>query len=335
VSPLTSPSVAPLFDRPPLAVCVLGGSGFVGAELVPRLARAGHTVRVPTRNLRHVDHLLVLSSVELLVGDIHSETFLERAVADCDVVVNLVGILNERGRDGAGFRHVHVELMRKLLRAATGRTRRVLHVSALGADAEHGASHYLRTKGEAEQLLRASARLDWTVFRPSLIFGPRDSLVNRFASLLRLSRGWLPLARAGTRFAPIYVGDVAAALMRALHGRETSRQTYELCGRDTLTLREIVRVTAAAARLPCHLVPLPDALGRLQARLAELIPGKPFSRDNFRSLERDGLCSENGCARLGLEPVSFGTTVADLVGARPPRHYYQQYHAEAELRGRA
>jgi NADH dehydrogenase len=323
-------NVAALFAPQRLTVCVLGGSGFVGSELVVRLVRAGHSVRVLTRDLRHADRMLVLSSVQLLAGDIHGTTFLETAVADCDVVVNLIGILNQ-GRGHNTFREAHVELVRTLLRVMPSRARRLLHVSALGADAEHGASAYLRSKGAAERLIRA-AHLDWTLFRPSVIFGPRDSLVNRFASLLRLSHGWLPLARAHSRFAPIYVGDVAEALMRCLHGDATRHQTYELGGPEIRTLGDIVRTTARAAHLPCHLIALPDSLGRLQAAVAGCLPGKPFSLDNFNSLSRDSVCAEDGCARLGIQPVSFSAAVTDMLRPRARIQPYSAYHGESSLR---
>jgi uncharacterized protein YbjT (DUF2867 family) len=185
-------------------------------------------------------------------------------------------------------------------RDAQTRVPRLLHMSALNADAERGASHYLRTKGEAEQLLRAAgAALDWTIFQPSVIFGPGDSLTNRFAALLRLSAGVLPLARAGTRFAPIYVGDVTAAFAQALPGGATSHQSYQLCGPEVLTLEQIVRVTAQAAHLPCHILRLPDGLARVQAALMQLLPGKPFSTDNYRSLLTDSVCQRDGCRQLG------------------------------------
>src|SRR5690606_29768479 len=126
-------------------------------------------------------------------------------------------------------------------------------------------SHYLRTKGQAEALIRnAGDAVPATIFRPSVIFGPRDSLTTRFARLLRLSAGFLPLARPHARFAPIYVNDVAEAFVRALADRSTIGQTYELCGPDVLEFRELVETIAAAARLPCHIIPLPDALARMQ-----------------------------------------------------------------------
>ena len=296
----------PMIERP-RSICIAGGTGFVGQELIYRLTRAGHALRVLTRATSHALDLMTLPSVELAVGDVYNPDFLRRSIDGADVVINLVGILNERGFGGAGFRRAHVEFTAGLLHAMSQtRVPRLLHMSALNADAERGASHYLRTKGEAEQLLRtAGATLDWTIFQPSVIFGPRDSLTNRFAALLRLSAGVLPLARAGTRFAPIYVGDVTAAFAQALPGGATSHQSYQLCGPEILTLEQIVRVTAQAAHLPCHILRLPDGLARVQAALMQLLPGKPFSTDNYRSLLTDSVCQRDGCRQLGLASASL------------------------------
>jgi NADH dehydrogenase len=289
-------------------VCVLGGSGFVGTELVTRLVHAGHWVRVPTRNLGRVERLRVLETAELRVANVHEPQILSQLFADCDAVVNLIGILNSSGR--ATFETVHVQLTARVLAAARAAgVRRLLHVSALGAD-PHGPSRYLRSKGAAEALLRAapqagSAHPAVTILRPSVIFGPDDSLTNRFAQLLRLSGGWLPLARAGARFAPVSVFDVAEACVRALQRPAAAGATYELCGPQVLTLEEIVRLTARVAGLPCHPLALPDVLARVQGVVMGLLPGKPFSLDNFRSLTRDSICREDGCAALGIKPRSL------------------------------
>jgi NADH dehydrogenase len=287
---------------PPTNICVLGGTGFVGTELVTRLARAGHWVRIPTRNAEHGQHLQVLPTVELVAANVHDPRSLARVLGGMDAVVNLIGILNESGR--SSFRSVHVELAAKLAAAArAAKVARVLQMSAVGADPERGPSRYLRSKGAAEAQLRAAAgQLDFTIFRPSVIFGPRDSLTNRFAGLLRFGGGFLPLARSQARFAPVYVGDVADAFLRALHDKKSFAQTYELCGPEVLTLEQIVRLTAAVAHLPCRILALPDAFGRVQAAALGLVPGKPFSLDNFRSLTVDNVCRENGCSRLGLTP---------------------------------
>ncbi len=283
-------------------ICVLGGTGFVGTEIVTRLVRQGHWVRVPTRGAGHGQHLRVLSTVELVTANVHDPRTLGQLLAGMDAVVNLIGILNESGR--ATFQSVHADLAAKLVAAARGaKIRRLLHMSAAGADREHGPSRYLRSKGEAEAHIRAAgAHLDFTIFRPSVIFGPGDSLTNRFAALLRLSGGFLPLARSQARFAPVHVGDVAEAFVRALDARGSFGETYELCGPQILTLEQLVRMTAGVAQLPCRILRLPDALGRLQAALLGLLPGKPFSLDNFRSLTVDSVCARNGLARLGIAP---------------------------------
>jgi len=285
---------------------VTGGTGFVGHELITRLAAAGHTVRVVTRNAARADTLLPLSSVEIDVGNVYDPDFLRRRFDGCQVVVNLVGILNERGFGGGGFRRAHVEFTAGLLRAMRqARIPRLLHMSALNADAAHGRSHYLRTKGAAEHLVRQETSLQWTIFRPSVIFGAGDSLTLRFAELLRVSGGWLPLARPQARFAPIHVSDVAAAFLRALGDRTSIGATYELCGPQILTLAQLVRDTAQAAGLRCHLLPLPDAVAWLQGALMGLIPGKPFSLDNYRSLLTDSVCRDDGCQRLQLSTGSL------------------------------
>ena len=287
-------------------ICVLGGTGFVGTELVARLALDGHWVRVPTRNLTRGQRLRVLETIEMRVADVHAPSTLSQLFTDCDAVINLIGILNPRR--GASFQALHAELPAKVMAAARGAgVRQVLHMSALGADAR-APSQYLRTKAEGETQLRATAPSSAnpqpavTVFRPSVIFGAGDSLTNRFARLLRLTAGFLPLARAGARFAPIHVSDVAEAFRRALGARASFGQTYQLCGPEVLTLAEIVRMSARVARLPCHIVPLPDLLARLQGLVMGLLPGKPFSLDNFRSLTVDCVCRQDGCARLGIQP---------------------------------
>ena len=285
----------------PLNICVLGGAGFVGTELVTRLAGQGHWVRVPTRSVAHGQHLKVLPTAELITANVHDPRTLGQLLTGMDAVINLIGILNESGQ--ANFQSVHADFAAKLIAAMRGtRIRRLLQMSAVGADRDRGPSRYLRSKGEAEGHIRDAASLDFTILRPSVIFGPRDSLTNRFAALLRLAGGFLPLARARARFAPVYVGDVAEAFVRTLEDSGSFGQTYELCGPQVLTLEQIVRMSAAAAQLPCHILTLPDALGRLQAAILGLVPGKPLSLDNFRSLTVDSVCTENGWARLGISP---------------------------------
>jgi NADH dehydrogenase len=265
------------------------------------LARDGHWIRVPTRTLAGNDPLRVLDTVRLVRADVHDQGVLGRLFSGVDVVVNLIGILNERGQET--FKAVHVDLAAKVVAAArTAGVKRLLHMSSLAADPA-APSRYLRSKAEAESRVHASAlALGWTIFRPSVIFGPGDSLTNRFARLLRLSGGLMPLARAEARFAPISVEDVVEAFRRAVTGRATIGQTYELCGPHVMTLEQIVRMTAAVAGLRCSILRLPDPVALAQALVMNFLPGKPFSVDNYKSLTIDSVCREDGCTRLGINP---------------------------------
>jgi uncharacterized protein YbjT (DUF2867 family) len=298
----------------PLNICVLGGTGFVGTELVVRLADKGHNVRVPTRRLANGTHLRVLPTVQLVVANVHNPTMLGQLFAGMDVVVNLIGILNEHGR--TTFRSAHTDLASRVVDAMRAqRVSRLLHMSSLAAGA--GApSQYLRSKAEAEAQVRvAAATVDSTIFRPSVIFGPRDSLTNRFANLLKLSHGFLPLARPRARFAPIYVYDVVEAFIRSLRDRSTIGQSYELCGPDVMTLEQLVRLTAAAAGLRCHIFRLPDFVAAMQGMVMGLLPGKPFSLDNYRSLTVDSVCRQDGCAALGIRPARMEAMIQTYLGS--------------------
>lgn len=276
-------------------ICIPGGTGFVGRHLAARLTSAGYRLRIPTRHPdRHRD-LRVLPGVELVEADIHQPRVLESLFSDCQAVINLVGILNERGHDGSGFRRVHVELPRKIVDACHARgVRRLLHMSALGAQDTPETSFYLRTKAEGENLvhLMAGDGLAVTSFRPSVIFGPGDSFLNRFARLLRRVPGVFPLACPGARFQPVYVGDVARAFHDALHEESRFGQRIDLCGPRIYTLRELIAYTARLIGVRRLILPLPDWAARLQAGVLEHVPGKPFSVDNYRSLQTDSVCPE-------------------------------------------
>ncbi len=298
------------------SVCLLGGTGFVGRTLVNELVRARYRVVIPTRRRQRHRDLLVFPGVDLIDMDVHDERALAAVLRGSDAAINLIGILNERGRDGSGFKKVHVELVSKLLSAcdAAGVTR-LLHMSALKAEATRAPSHYLRTKGQAEQLIRSHPGIRFTIFKPSVIFGPRDSFTNRFARLLKLMPV-LPLACADSRMSPVYVDDVARAFMVALEDSHTIGRTYELCGPDIYTLDEVVHFVRDQLGLKRAIVPLPKGLGRMQAWVGEFLPGKPFSLDNFASLGVAGICGENGFAALGIEPKPMSAIVPSYLSRR-------------------
>jgi len=289
-------------------ICVLGGTGFLGTHLCAALARDGWRITVPTRDPSRARHLGPIPSLKLVGANVHAPSELAALVSGQQAIVNLVGILNEPGRGGAGFRHAHVELVRKLVEACRRHhVDRLVHVSALNADADHGPSHYLRSKGQGERVIVGESGdvLEWTIFRPSVIVGPRDDFANRFARLLRAIPVGLPLARPGARFAPVWVGDVVAAIQHALADAATAGECYELCGPEVMTLREIVCRVRDRLGIARAVVGIPDFAARLQAAICDFVPGKPFSTDNYRSLLVDSVCSVSGLARLGIRPQPF------------------------------
>ena len=292
-------------------IVILGGTGFVGRHLVPRLHRDGHRITVLSRNRDTHRELSVLPGVRVVNADVHDPVALRARLEGADAAVNLVGILNERGSDGSGFRKAHVELTRSLVESciATG-VPRLLQMSALRAG--EGASHYLKTRGEADRIVQASP-LAWTIFRPSVIFGPGDGLFFRFASLLRVAPV-LPLARAGAMFQPVYVGDVAEAFARALVHPRTAGQVFELGGPRSIALGELVRWTARMMGRRRWVIALPDPLGAVQARVGEWLPGKPISRDNFRSLGTDSIARSDGLGALGIVATPMEVVVPRLLG---------------------
>jgi len=308
-------------------ICILGGTGFVGTRLVGRLAADGHRLRVPTRNRAARARLLVRPEVTLIQADVHDPDTLERLVEDCGVVINLVGILNERGRDGAGFKRAHTRLAARLAVACDRQgVGKLVHISALKADPEYGPSHYLRTKGEAEQIISA-AETPWTILQPSVLYGLGDAFVNRFARLLRRIPVMFPLAMPGARFAPVHVDDVVAAICTAAGDPATDRQRYQLCGPQAHTLRELVDMIGQAIGVRRHIIGLPKGLSRLQAALLDFFPGKPFSTDNYLSLTVHSLCTTDGFAELGIRPVAFASALPeclDLLRARTPLDSYRR-----------
>jgi NADH dehydrogenase len=284
-------------------ICVLGGTGFVGSHVVARLAKGGHKIKVLTRHRERHKRLLVIPQVDLVEADVRVPQVLQTQFSGHDVVINLVGILNGSEQE---FHAIHAELPRQVVETCrqTG-VGRLLHMSALNADATRGTSLYLRSKGEGEQTVLNNTRdLRLTIFRPSVIFGPDDSFFNRFASLLRLSP-LIPLACPNARFAPVYIDDVAKAFEIALENQATFGKALELCGPRTYTLREIVQYTAHLIGCKRLIIGLPDNLSRLQAKLFEYLPGKPFTLDNYRSMQLDNVCSSDGLELLGITPHSI------------------------------
>lgn len=297
-------------------ICVLGGTGFVGRHLVTQLAADGHRVKVPSRHRERHRALLVLPTVEVINTTIHDQAALADLFQQCDVVINLVAILNEGRR--ARFRDVHVELPRRIAAACRlAGVKRLLHMSALNADAAHGASDYLKSKGEGEDLVHAAAGEDFQVtsFRPSVIFGPDDHLFNRFATLLKMAP-ILPVPCPNARVAPVYVSDVIHAMASAIDDRRCHGQRYALCGPRSYSMLELVRYTAQVLGVKRHIIPLSKSMSRLQAQVMQALPGKAFTMDNFRSLQVDGVCRGAFPEIFGIVPTAIEGVVPYYVGRR-------------------
>lgn len=316
-------------------VLILGGSGFVGRHVVERLQRLGVPMTVPTRRRTSARHLWSQPQVHVTVADVTDPATLARLVAEHDAVVNLVAILHG---SPAQFEHLHVELPRRLAEAcAQAGGRRLVHVSALGASAE-GASMYQRSKAAGEAALQQAAQagaLRLTVLRPSVIYGPQDRFLNLFGRLQKFFP-LMPLACAEARFQPVAVRDVAEAVVACLRDDATIGQTYECCGPEVWTLRELVKAAGQWAGVGGGrgrpVIGLPAALGRLQAWALELLPGRPLlSRDNLDSMQRDNVASGQlpGLQALGIRPAPLSGAGPLVLGQAGPQAQLDRYRRTA------
>ncbi len=317
-------------------VCVMGGSGFVGRHICRRLAAQGYRVRVPTRDPERAKQLILLPTVELIAADVHDADDLSRAIRGGDAVINLVGVLHDAAGK-YGFAQAHVALARKVAEACRREgIRRYIHMSALNADAK-GPSAYLRSKGEAEAVARASG-LDVTVFRPSAIFGREDSFLNLFAKLLKVP-AWLmpvvPLASPNARFQPVFVEDVAAAFVKCLDDLGTFGKRHDLCGPRIYRLRELVEHVEAITGRRRPIIGLNDTASYLQAFTMELFPVKQvmraldmlMTRDNYYSMKIDSVCH---CEfPFGIRPAALEAVAPAWLALQTPRMRYQRFRNRA------
>lgn len=293
-------------------ICILGGTGFIGHAIAARLVGAGHRVTIVSRRRERHRDLLVLPTAQVVTGSIADNGFLADVFRGHDVVINLVGILNERRR--GDFERVHGKLPARIVEAcrAAG-VKRLLQMSALHAAAD-APSQYLRTKAMGERAALAATDLKVTVFCPSVVFGPDDSFINRFASLLRCTVGAFPLACARSRFQPVYVEDVARAFVMALDDSRTYGQRYALCGPRVYTLQELVQYIARQIGSRVRIVPLGPLASRLQATMLQFAPGKPFTPDNYRSLQVHSVCDNGFPAVFNLTPTSLEAVAPSWLG---------------------
>jgi NADH dehydrogenase len=302
------------------SVLVLGGSGFIGSvlceKLVERFGAGSAQIVVPSRHVVRARHLQLLPTVQIAPADVHDDATLARLVRGRDAVVNLVGILHGSEDD---FERAHAHLPRRLAQAcAAAGVNRVVHVSAIGADAK-APSRYLRSKAAGEAAL-ATKGLDLTVLRPSVVFGEGDRFLTTFARLQAV----LPVVAVPSpqaRFQPVWVDDLAAAIARCLEDRTTIGETIECGGPDVLTLEELVKIAGRASGHRRPVFGLPDAIARVEALFLEALPGDPLmSRDNLDSMRVPNVVSGAlpGLARLGIRPTGV-EPIAPLYLARADR----------------
>ncbi|MCZ4306183.1 complex I NDUFA9 subunit family protein [Zoogloeaceae bacterium G21618-S1] len=304
-------------------ILAVGGSGYVGHSVVARLVAAGYRVRVPTRHRHRARHLLLLPTVEVIDADVFDDGVLSGLMANVDAVINLVGVLHSRPGTpyGPAFERAHVLLPARLVAACQRHgVRRLVHVSALGADAQ-GPSEYQRSKAAGEAVIRnAQPSLDWTILRPSVIFGQDDSFLNLFAGLLRVAPV-MPLGGAACRFQPVWVEDVAKVVVACLERADAIGLTCDLAGPGVYTLADLVRYVGQLVGHRPPIIPIPEGLAMLQARVLELAPNPMMSRDNVRSMRVDNITAGPPLP-FDLTPTALEAVAPGYLGPHPGRRRF-------------
>lgn len=297
-------------------VLILGGTGFVGRHVCEKLTRLGCSMTVITRRASQAAAIQNLPRVRVLEGDVYNAAFLTQCMAQHDVVINLIAILH--GSEEA-FAKAHVQLPTIIAQACQqSGLKRLIHISALGASLQ-GPSLYQRSKAQGEAVLQ-KAGLDLTILQPSVIFGANDKFLNLFAQLQQIAPV-VPLAGANTRFQAVWVEDVAAAVAHCVMNASTAGHTYEICGPDIWTLKELVQKSGQWAGVRGGkgrwVFGIPHALASVQALLMELAPGQPvMSRDNLRSMQVDNIASGKalGLKDLNIQASSVGSIAPGYLG---------------------
>ena len=295
-------------------VTVFGGSGFLGRHVVRALAKLGYRIRVAVRRPELAGFLQPLGQVgqiHAVQANVRHAASVEAAARDADVVINLVGILFERGRQK--FDAVQAVGAEAVALAAAAFGARMVHVSAIGAD-EHAAAHSARSKAVGERLVLAAVP-SAVILRPSVLFGPEDDFFNKFAAIARFSPA-LPLVGGGhTRFQPVFAGDVASAVVAAIEGRAKDGEVYELGGPEVRSFKQLMQFMLATIERQRLLVPIPFALAKFQAGILQLLPKPLLTPDQVELLRRDVTVSDQAkregrtLEALGIDPVAMAAIV--------------------------
>ena len=286
-------------------ITILGGTGFVGLSLINYLAKTKNNISVITRNREENKKILVYPNVSLVEANVHNLEELTEHTKKTDVLINLIGILNERGHSGRGFRKAHSDLARIILGACKANNiKRLLHMSALNADPK-GPSHYLRTKGEAESYLMTYGKRfsNITIFRPSVIFGKNDSFILRFSKLLDFVPFLFPLACHNAKFAPVFINELTEFMVNTINDSKSFNRIYNLCDPKVYSLKEILELIIQTKNINTKVIPLSNFLSKTQATIMEFVPGKPFSVDNYNSCKRDSFCESDYNFYSDLETI--------------------------------
>jgi NADH dehydrogenase len=306
-------------------VCVVGGSGFIGRHVVHQLDSSGYKVRVLTRRRESAKHLILLPNVEVMECDLMNDGALNDALKDCDAVINLVGILHQSRR--TTFERIHGELPRRLaLECKNLGIKRFIQVSALHASSA-APSIYLRSKALAETALKTS-QLDWTIFRPSVVFGAGDNFLNLFAKMAKLMP-IIPLAVPTARFQPVWVEDLAKVVAASVDNLHTYHQTYDICGPRIYTMKQLVEFAAKSVGENPRIIGLSSRLSYLQALLMEFLPVQLISRDNLLSMEIDSVSTQPFPALFGVTPASLEAIAPYYLTGATPRANYLRYRVTA------
>ena len=274
-------------------IVILGGSGFIGAQLATKLSSMADKIVIPTRNTESNLGLKMIPNLEIMHVDVKDERSINLLLDKTDLVINTIGILNELNDDNS-FEKIHFELTKKIsLSIKQNKVKRYLHISSLNADPK-STGKYLKSKGKAEDyLLEETAYFsNVTIFRPSIVFGEDDSFFNKFATLLKIFPVF-PLACPNSKFMPIYVEDLTDYMISTINNIESYNQKIDVTGPKEYSFRELINQTLLALKIKRLIIPLNNFLSRAQARVFQNLPGKLFTMDNYESLQFDS-CSDKG-----------------------------------------